>query len=132
MFEPESPIVEPDAEELLDTLAPRSVIQLFSAAAPGAATDAVTTLPADVPKVTLLAFEKLRVWNVNEPAEFETAGAEKEAVIVPLFESPKVIPFELAKLTVPVFCEFAPADIAAPPPAPGAATDAEICTPALF
>ena len=73
-----------------------------------------------------MALLKFSVPNVNEPAELDAASAI-DAVIVPLFDNPKVTLFELAKLTVPVFCELAPAEIAAPPPA---ATEAVMIPPA--
>ena len=74
--------------------------------APGAATEAVTIPPADVPKVTLLALEKLSVLKVNEPAELETAGvllatvAATDAVMIPPALVPKVTLFALLKLRV--------------------------------
>lgn len=71
---PDQPIVEPEAVVFPAVFAPSRFIQLFSAAAPGAATEAVTIPPTLVPHVTLLALEKLSVLKVNEPAELDTAG----------------------------------------------------------
>ena len=71
---PDSPIVEPDAVVLPAVLAPVKANQLFSAAAPGAATDAVIIEPAEVPKVTLFALEKLSVVKLNDPFEADATG----------------------------------------------------------
>ena len=48
-------------------------LKLIDAPAAAVATLAVMMPPAEVPKVTLLALEKLRVWNVNEPLDAEAA-----------------------------------------------------------
>ena len=116
MLTPENPRLEPVIEVAPAVFAPNSVTAFCSAAAPGAATEAVMIPPADVPNVTLLALLKFSVLKVKLPAELD-AAITAEAVIVPLFDNPNVMLFELAKLTVPVFCEFAPPEIAAPPPA---------------
>ncbi len=55
--------------------APKRFTQLFSAAAPGAATEAVIIEPALVPKVTLFAFEKPTVLKVKLPLDADAAGA---------------------------------------------------------
>ena len=70
----EYPIVEPDAVVSPAVFAPRRLTQLFSAAAPGAATEAVMMLPADVPNVTLFALLKASVVNENEPLDAEATG----------------------------------------------------------
>jgi hypothetical protein len=72
-FNPDQPIVEPVAVVFPAVFAPKRLIALFSAAAPGEATEAVIIPPAEVPQVTLLAFEKLSVWKVKLPAELLTA-----------------------------------------------------------
>lgn len=72
-----------------------------------AATLAVTIAPAEVPNVTLFAFEKFKVWNVNEPSELETAWllwlvrpvATDALIILPALV-PKVTPFALENPSV--------------------------------
>jgi hypothetical protein len=67
-------MVEPVAVVLPAVFAPRRLMAFASAAAPGAATEAVTMLPAEVPQVTLLALEKFRVVKLKLPALLETTG----------------------------------------------------------
>ncbi len=71
---PEYPIVEPDAVVLPDVLAPKRFTQLFSAAAPGAATEAVMMEPAEVPKVTLLALLNPNVVKLKLPLDADATG----------------------------------------------------------
>ena len=71
---PLNPSVLPDAVVLPDVFAPSRLTLLFSAAAPGAATDAVMIPPALVPHVTLLALLKFSVVNANEPFDADAAG----------------------------------------------------------
>jgi hypothetical protein len=90
---------------------------------PGAATDAVMMPPALVPNVTLFAFEKFRVLNVNEPAESEAASPTSAVMTVEFAPAPnpKLILFEFEKLTVLVEIVAPLAAIpriASPPPAP--------------
>jgi hypothetical protein len=129
---PEYPMVEPEAVVLPAVLAPSRLIQLFSAAAPGAATEAVTIPPALVPKVTLLALEKLRVLKVKLPALFEAARPTSavKTVEFPAAPKPNEILLELEKFTVLVEIVAPPAAIpliASPPPA---ATEAVTIPPA--
>lgn len=67
-------MVDPLAVVLPAVLLPRRCTQLFSAAAPGAATDAVMMEPAEVPNVTLLALLKARVVNENDPFDADATG----------------------------------------------------------
>ena len=71
---PEYPMVDPLAVVLPAVLAPSRLTQLFSAAAPGAATEAVIMDPADVPNVTLFALLNARVVNEKDPFEAEATG----------------------------------------------------------
>lgn len=71
---PEYPMVEPVAVVFPAVFAPSRLIALFSAAAPGAATEAVIIDPAEVPKVTLLALLKARVVNEKDPLEADATG----------------------------------------------------------
>ena len=82
-------------------LAPSRFTQLFSAAAPGAATEAVTIEPALVPKVTLFALEKFRFPTVNEPLEADTVTAAPAPGAAT--EASSLTPFELTVIEPDMF-----------------------------
>jgi hypothetical protein len=95
-----------------------------------------TTLPAEV--FTVTAFEPANPTVPEVAVMFDAVMAATPAaapgvtvaVIAPAVSIPNVTPLALEKTTVPELREFVPAEIAAPPPAPGAAT--EIDNPAVF
>jgi len=101
---PEYPIVEPLAVVFPAVFAPSRFTQLFSAAAPGAATEAVIIEPADVPKVTLFAFENPSVVNENDPFDADATGftppaAAAERLSVNPAELDAVVPERLVKFS---------------------------------
>jgi hypothetical protein len=101
---PLSPIVEPDAVVFPEVLVPTRLNQLFSAAAPGAATLAVMIEPALVPKVTLLALEKPRSPAENEPLDAEAVTAAPPPGAAALNES--VSPLEAEAVVPEMFVKF--------------------------